>query len=116
MAYGKRLPKFLLKKSKSELVELFKKENVDVAFSSRVLLREWPANFVPPSHKDQERNVCPLHSNVRRCYEGLRQVGAASNVPKSVRAMCAMTMCQDKVTDPLLPASWPNDCALTWCL
>ena len=115
VAYGKRLPKFLLKKSKAELAQLFKKENSDVTFSTRVILREWPANFVPPSHKDQERNVCPLHSNVRRCHDGLRQVGAAANLPKSVREMCAKT-CQDKEFDPLLPVSWPSDCAMGICL
>jgi hypothetical protein len=39
LAYGKRLPKFLLKKSKNELAQLFQKENPDVTFSCRVLLR-----------------------------------------------------------------------------
>ena len=115
VAYGKRLPKFLLKKSKSELADLFKKENPDITFSTRILIREWPANFVPPSHKDQERNVCPLHSNLRRCHDGLRQVGAAGDLPRSVRAMCAKTMCQDKEFDPLIPISWPRDCALGVC-
>ena len=81
VAYGVRKPKFLLKKSKLELLGIFKKENPEVNFSSRVLLREWPAHFVPASHKDQERNVCPLHSNLRRCLDGLRKAGAAQNLP-----------------------------------
>ena len=115
VAYGRRMPKFLLKKSKIELAEAFKKENPDVTFSTRLLLREWPANFVPPSSKDQERNVCPLHSNLRRVFDGLRKVGAAGNLPKSVRAMCSLTICQDHPFDPLVPLSWPPQCALGQC-
>ena len=115
VAYGVRKPKFLLKKSKLELLEIFKKENPEVNFSSRVLLREWPAHFVPPSHKDQERNVCPLHSNFRRCLDGLRKAGAAQNLPRSVRGICATTMCQSPTADPLDPATWPDKCALGQC-
>ena len=111
------MPKFLLKKSKQELAEAFKKENPDpdVTFSTRLLLREWPANFVPPSTKDQERNVCPLHSNLRRVFDGLRKVGAAGNLPKSVRAMCSFTMCQNQPFHPLVPLTWPPQCALGEC-
>ena len=112
MAYGPRMPKFLLKKSKVDLAEIFKKENPDVTFTSRVLLREWPANFVPPTSRDQERNVCPQHSNFRRCYDGLRKVGAAANLPKSVRAICSLTMCKEEPFDPLIPLTWPSKCAL----
>ena len=115
VAYGRRMPKFLLKKSKKELAEAFRKENPDVVFSTRLLLREWPANFVPPSSKDQERNVCPIHSNFRRVYDGLRKVGAAGNLPKSVRAICGLTMCKDRPFDPLVPTTWPVQCALGQC-
>ena len=55
VAYNCRRPKFLLKKSKNEILDSFMKENSDITFSHRVLLREWPANFVPPTHKDEER-------------------------------------------------------------
>ena len=74
VAYGCRKPKFLLKKSKFELLDIFKRNNLDIKFSNRVLLRQWPANFVPPTHRDEERNVCPLHSNFRRCLDGLRKL------------------------------------------
>ena len=40
VAYGFRMPKFLLKKSKIELLEIFKRQNPDISFSTRVLLRE----------------------------------------------------------------------------
>ena len=115
VAYNCRKPKFLLKKSKDELLDIFKKENSDILFSHRVLLREWPANFVPPTHKDEMRNVCPLHSNIRRCLDGLRKVGAAANLPKSVRGICSTTICPSPTTVPLVPSTWPQDCALGLC-
>ena len=115
VAYKCRRPKFLLKKSKNEILDIFKKEYSDVTFSHRVLLREWPANFVPPTHKDEERNVCPLHSNLRRCLDGLRKAGAASNLPKSVRGICSTTICTSPSTVPLDPSTWPQDCALGVC-
>ena len=89
VGYGKRHFKSLLKKSKLdlELALQFKKETPDVTFSTRVLLSEKPANFIAPSHKDQERNVCPLHSHVRRCHDRLRQVGSAGNLLMSGREM-----------------------------
>ena len=97
----------MLKKSKLELVGIFKKENPEVNFSSRVLLREWPAHFVPASHKDQERNVCPLHSNLRRCLDGLRKAGAAQNLPRSVRGICAL--CHSPSTDSSYPSAWKKE-------
>ena len=115
VAYGCRKQKFLLKKSKDELLTVFKEENPDVSISKKVLLRDWPANFVPPTSKDEERNVCPLHSNFRRCLDGLRKVGAATNLPKSVRAICAMCLCDSPDTLHLDPSSWPQACALATC-
>ena len=116
VAYGCRKPKFLLKKSKLELLDTFKGANLDVNFSKRVLLRQWQANFVAPTHKDEERNVCPLHSNFRRCLDGLRKVGAAFNLPRSVRAICASTLCPNPDTVPLTPSTWPQCCALGQCI
>ena len=115
VAYRCRKPKFLLKKRKFELLDIFKKEKPDVNFSHRVLLLEWPANFVPPTHKDEERNVCPLHSNLRRCLDGLRKAGAAHNLPKSVRAICSTTICACPTSVALDPSTWPQKCALGQC-
>ena len=98
-----------------ELLGIFKKENPDIDFSYRVLLREWPANFVPPTSKDELQNVCPSHSNLRRCLEGLQKVGAATNLPKSVRVICHMNLCQSPTSDPLDPSTWDEDCALGHC-
>ena len=84
VAYGCRKPKFLLKKSKDELIDIFKTENPDILCSKKLLFRIWPANFVPPTQKDEQRNVCPLHSNFRRCLEGLQKAGCAHNLSKSV--------------------------------
>ena len=75
----------------------------------------WHANFVPPTHKDDERNVCPLHSNLRRCLDGLRKVGAATNLPKSVRGISATTLCTSPTAVPLEPSTWPQKCALGLC-
>ena len=115
VAYRCRKPKFLLKKSKIELLGIFRKENTDISFSYRVLLREWPLNFVPPTPKDELRNVCPIHSNLRRCLEGLQKVGAATNLPKSVRALCATNLCPSPTSVPLVPSTWPHKCALGTC-
>ena len=46
VAYGVRKPKFLLSKTKHELLSIFKKENSDISFSIRVLLREWAAHLI----------------------------------------------------------------------
>ena len=112
VAYGCRKPKFLLKKSKNELLDIFKNENPDITLSHSVLLRDWPANFVPPTHKDSERNVCPLHANARRCLDGLKKAGAAANLPKSIRSISAGCLCASPDTVPLDPLTWPRGCAL----
>merc|ERR1711888_524096 len=104
VAYGCRKQKFLLKKSKDELLTVFKEENPDVSISKKVLLRDWPANFVPPTQKDEQRNVCPLHSNFRRCLEGLQKAGCAHNLSKSVREICFTTICPSPESVALDPS------------
>ena len=116
VAYGCRKPKFLLKKSKDELLDVFKFENPDVLYSKKVLLRIWPANFVPPTQKDEQRNVCPLHSNFRRCLEGLQKAGCAHNLSKSVREICFTTVCHAPESVALDPSTWPQSCALGKCV
>lgn len=56
ISYGVRLPKFLLKKSKAELANSFLSKNTDITCSVRVLLREWPRNFLTPGQRDLERS------------------------------------------------------------
>ena len=42
-------------------------------------------------------------------------MGAAANLPKSVRAICSLTMCKEEPFDPLIPLTWPSKCALGQC-
>ena len=116
VSYGCRKPKFLLKKSKMELVDIFKRENPDVTFSKKLLLREWPPNFLPPSQRDEQRNVCPSHSNFRRCLEGLKKAGTGHNLSKSVREVCSTTLCAAPETVARSPSTWPESCALGKCV
>ena len=60
VVYGVRKQKFLLKKRKLELLEIFKKENPEVNFSSRDLLRTWPAHFVPGPGEERVSSTLQL--------------------------------------------------------
>ena len=98
VAYGKRRPKLLLKKSKKKVLKDFLQEYPQVPFKKSVLLREFPANFVRATERDRGRNACPICANFRRRLFKLHSVGVGRNIALSTRAACIESMCQaDKV-------------------
>ena len=114
VGYRVRKDKFLLKETKLNLIKQFKVEHPECKFSDRVILRDWPRNFVTPSSRDRRRNVCPIHNNYHRLLEALHTVEIGTNIPPSCRSACCLAMC-DSDRDPMHPPDWKKDCAVGDC-
>ena len=121
VSYGKRLPKYLLLKSKKQIIADFKEkqtqENDPCNFAVSTLLRVFPANAVTPKHRDIERSACPTHTNMRRLLAALQKSGVGLNVPTSCRAMVQLAMCSSDSTDhdATDPTTWKRECAMGKC-
>ena len=114
VGYRVRKDKFLLKETKMNLIKQFKLDYPEYMFSDRVILRDWPRNFVTPSSRDRRRNVCPVHNNYQRLLEALHSAEVGTNIPPSCRSACCLAMC-DSDRDPMFPPNWKKDCALGDC-
>ena len=113
--YGVRVEKFLLLRSRKEVVRSFKELHPDCPFSDKILFRESPQNVVTPTKRDLIRNACPLHSNARHQHEALRKVGLLKDVSSSCRDMASSVICHHENFSPLEPLTWKEDCALRKC-
>ena len=114
VGYRVRKDKFLLKETKMDLIKQFKLDYPEYKFSDRLILRDWPRNFVTPSSRDRRRNVCPVHNNYQRLLEALHSAEVGTNIPPSCRSACCLAMC-DSDRDPMFPPNWKKDCALGDC-
>ena len=114
--YGVRVEKYLLQKSRYEIAREFKALNPDCPFQPSVLMREFPQNAVTPTNRDNERNTCPTHANVRRLVKALHKIGVANEIPISCRAMVWCIMCQDTPGINMYdPVSYKRECAYSEC-
>ena len=78
-------------------------------------MREFPQNAVTASEKDNQRNVCPYHSNVRRIINALHHNEVALNIPSSVHGVCMLNMCADESIQATDPVQWNPECATGKC-
>ena len=114
--YGVRRPKYILRKPRAVIASEFLEANPTCPFKASTIMREFPQNAVTASQKDNKRNVCPYHSNVRRIINALHHNEVAMDVPSSVRGMCRLNMCADESIDESDPVQWNRDCATGKCL
>ena len=114
--YGVRREKYLLQKSKYDIAREFKALHPECPFEPSVLIREFPQNAVTPTNRDNERNSCPTHANVRRLVKALHKIGVAKEIPVSCREMAWCMMCQDTVGVNMHdPVSYRRQCAYSEC-
>ena len=115
VAYKKREPKHLLLKSKPALCNEFLSKNEDINVKKSVLMRDFPRNFVTPTCRDLQRNVCPYHANLRHLLSALHSKNAARFISKSCQGVAFVAMCQSNGSDPMDPLTWDPKCALGEC-
>ena len=116
IGYKQRAPKFILCKPRRVVLEEFLEANPSCHFSQRTLSREWPQNVRAATSRDLDRNVCGLHSNMRRLEKALKKhLGADLPIPSSCRLMSTLVMCRPDHIDPLEPTTWELSCAKGLC-
>ena len=113
VAYGKRKPKSLMSCSKEAALLEFRATQHS-KFSITTLLQYWPQQFIIPTTRDRQRNVCPTHDNWPRLVQALHLVGVGENVPSSCRAAASMAQCSGE-KDALDPLTWNKQCAMGFC-
>ena len=79
------------------------------------LFNQYCRNFVTPTPRDLQRNVCPHHSNLRHLLTALHSKQAAQTISKSCRGVAFATMCPSPDTDPMNPLTWNKVCAMGDC-
>ena len=114
IAYGVRVPKYLLVKKKKDVLQSFLTINEGCTFGAKTLDREWPQNVVTPTSRDLQRNVCPIHANARRLQTCLKK-NLDVDIPTSVRLMCASSICVKPGCDVLDPLTWDANCVDAKC-
>ena len=115
--YGQRVPKYLLLKSKDEIIKQFKTQHPACKFSVSTLMREFPPYAVQPTSRDIERNSCPIHANARRLVKAINKVlrkNKKPTLPTSCKQLSLRSMCNNgsQTIDPL---SWTKECAVSEC-
>ena len=116
IGYGQQATKFILLKPRRVVLEEFLEAHPDCHFTQRTLSREWPQNVRAASSRDLDRNVCGLHSNMRRMERALKKhLGSVTVIPSSCRLMASLAMCRKADIDPLEPTSWVEDCVKGRC-
>ena len=107
--------KHVLKESRESLITKFKAKYPQYKFESRVILREWPRNYVSATGRERLRCLCPIHNNPLRLLLGLQKVGVGKNLAGSARALSVETMCDTAEMDVSNPLSWRKACAMGEC-
>ena len=116
VGYGKRAPKFILVKPRKTVIKEFLEAHPACPYSSRTLTREWPQNVKAATNRDFDRNVCTVHSNMRRKQKALaKHIPAGQKLPLSCRLMAGMIMCHSNEIDILDPVTWKEDCVHGRC-
>ena len=115
--YGHRVPKYLLLKSKEDIIDQFKTQHPECEFSVRTLMREFPTYAVPPTTRDIERNSCPIHANARRVTKAINKVLRKNKKPTlstSCKQLSMSIMC-DNGSQTVSPLTWNKNCAFGEC-
>ena len=116
IGYRQRAPKIVLLKPRRVVIEEFLEANPTCHFTQRTLNREWPQNVRAATSRDLDRNVCGLHSNMRRMERALKKhLGSDIIIPSSCRLMASLVMCREGEIDPLEPTTWHEDCVKGRC-
>ena len=113
--YGVRMPKYILLRSRDDVLKNFQSEYPNCPFSTKILIREWPQNVKLPTTRDFDRNCCPVHSNARRMSTALRKMGILTDIPDSCRAMSGLVLCRGPSFSVLDQLTWSEDCGLRKC-
>ena len=109
---GCRVPKYVLKRNKLELIQKFLEDNPSCPFSSRTLLREFPQFAVTPTAKDKGRNTCAAHSNGRRLLVALQKQGILTQLPVSCRSVASLGLCKPVNFSSGNFLSWLKECCV----
>ena len=118
VSYGVRKPKYLLLHSRNKIANDFKTAYPDCKFSVSTIKREFPPNAITPTTRDNERNTCPTHANMRRIVRALNNTFRKNNVellPSSCRELCTRVMCSSPSVASEEPTSWVESCVLGSC-
>ena len=118
VSYGVRKPKYILLHSRNKIAGDFKAANPDCKFSISTIKREFPQNAVTATSRDNERNTCPVHANIRRIVTALNNVlrkNSLSMIPSSCRELCTHVMCSSNLVSNEEPISWVETCVLGTC-
>ena len=118
VSYGVRKPKYILLHSRTKIAQDFKNANPECKFSISTIKREFPPNAITPTTRDNERNTCPTHANVRRIVRALNNIFRKNNVdllPSSCRELCTKVMCLSASVSSEEPISWVESCVLGSC-
>ena len=115
--YGVHYSKYVLLKSKSEIIKDFKNENPECTFKESALKREFPQYAVKPTSRDNQWNTCPIHANVRHLVKKLNaflKKNKKETLSVSCRSLSMNVICvsEDIEVDPL---TWKEDCAMRSC-
>ena len=97
---------------------IFKAVNPDCTFTISTIKREFPPNAITATSRDNERNTCPVHANIRRIVRALNNVFRKNNVallPFSCRLLCTLVMCSSDSASSEEPISWVDSCILSKC-
>ena len=114
VSYGRRLPKFVLLKPREMVIAEFLEAHPQCPFSRSTLNREWPQQIKSATSRDLDRNVCTIHSNMRRMQRALAK-HLGPDLPTSCRLLCGLVMCDRDDIDILKPATWHRECVTRSC-
>ena len=115
--YGQRHAKFILLKSRSEIIHNFKEEFPECSFKESTLKREFPAYAVTPTLRDLQRNTCPIHANVRHLVKGINKILKKEKLkvlPVSCRDLSLKVICSSEL-HTIDPLTWNENCAMRRC-
>ena len=116
--YGVRKQKHILVRSRNDIAADFKRDHPDCKLGLSVIKREFPPNTVTATTRDNERNTCPTHANIRRIVKSINKVlrkNRQNPLPHSCRELCGMVMCNSPTTTIAEPRTWPDECVLNTC-
>lgn len=116
--YGVRKQKHILLRSRNDIAKDFKKEYPECQFGISIIKREFPANAVTATTRDNERNTCPTHANIRRVVKSINKIlrkNQLTALPHSCRELCSKVMCMSDQVSITEPVTWNTECVLSLC-